>query len=228
MPSRLILGLSADPVHTGHVEMVTQGVRALAGRGYELSGVLLIPVYRRNPVGSEKVRLPDTFAHRLALCRLAAQEIVQRLGTVPGFVRASAIEAELASGRSGPNYTVETLKVIKLRGAPREELIFLISSELVSGPTPELARWRRPTQLLRLAHLVICPRPGYALNLRFIQAARRRGARITVLSGVSTPDIASSELRAQLQAGVSPLTLAYHQLLPVPVARYLMAHNLYA
>jgi nicotinate (nicotinamide) nucleotide adenylyltransferase len=228
MGYRLIFGLSADPVHTGHVEMVTQGVRALITRGYQVSGALLIPVYRRNPVGADKSRLPDTFAHRLALCRLAAREIDSRLDKVPGYVQASAIEAELARGRSGPNYTVETLKVLKLRAAPQEGLIFLISSELVSGPDPELARWHRPTQLLRLAHLAVCPRPGYPLNLPFIRAAERRGRRILVLSEVETPDVASTELRARLQEGISPLALAYQRLLPVSIARYLLTHRLYA
>ncbi len=224
----LIFGLSADPVHTGHVEMVTQSVRALTARGYEISRVLLIPVYRRNPVGRDKSRLPDTFAHRLALCRLAAQEISRRLGSAHGYVQASAIEAELARGRSAPNYTVNTLKVLKLRAAPGEGLIFLISSELVSGQDPELARWRRPDQLLRLAHLAICPRPGYPLNMPFLQAVERRGSRVIVLSEVETSDVASTELRAQLQAGVRPLALAYHELLPIAVARYLTVHNLYA
>jgi nicotinate (nicotinamide) nucleotide adenylyltransferase len=225
---RLIFGLSADPVHVGHTAMVTQGVQALADRLYEVTGVLLIPVYRRNPVGSDKVRLPDTFAHRLAQCRLAAREIAARLGKPPGYVQVSAIEAELARGRPGPNYTVETLKILKLRTPPGEGLIFLVSSELVSGLTPQLVRWRSPAQLLRLAHLAICPRPGYPLNVPFVQAAARRGRRIIVLSEVETPAVASTELRARLQAGVSPLALAHQRLLPISIARYLAAHRLYA
>jgi nicotinic acid mononucleotide adenylyltransferase len=225
---RLILGLSADPAHAGHVEMVTQSVQALAARGYDIAGVLLIPVYRRNPVGPHKTQLPDTFPHRLVLCGLAAQEIAQRLDKAPGYVQASAIEAELARGRSGPNYTVETLKVLKLRAVPGEGLIFLVSSELLSGPDPELARWHRPDLLLRLAYLAVCPRPGYPLNMPFIQSAARRGARVIVLSDVKTPDVASRELRAHLQAGVSPLALAHQGLLPLSIARYLAAHPLYA
>lgn len=222
----LVLGLSADPVHIGHVQMVVQGVRALRARAVDVASVLLIPVYRRNPVGVAKTRLPDTFPQRLTMCRLVALEMSRALDAPPGFVRASGIEAELARGRTQPNLTVETLRMLKLRLAPRTGLLFLVSSELVSGPSPELAHWHRPDRLLRLARLVVCPRPGYPLRGSFFRAAAQPRSSVIVLPEVRTAAVASTDLRAWLEKGISPLALAHQQLLPVSVARYLTKRGL--
>ncbi len=223
----LIFGLSADPVHAGHVETVTQSTRRLIDRGFRIAQVLLVPVYRRNPVGAAKVRIPDTYPHRLAMCALAAAEVASALGLGQEHVHASAVEAELAHGRSGPNYTAETLALLKLRSAPRTGLIFLVSSELVSGPDPQFGRWYRPDVILRLASLAICPRPGYVRNARFVASMERTDAQILLLDEVSTPDISATDIRNLLSDGVSPWALAYRRLLTPPIARYLALHHLY-
>ena len=224
----LIFGLSADPVHAGHVETVTQSARCLIDRGLEIGQVLLVPVYRRNPVGAVKQRIPDTYPHRLTMCALASVEIAEALGFRQERVCASAIEAELGQGRSGPNYTAETLALLKLRSAPGTGLIFLISSELVSGPDPQFGRWYRPDVILRLASLAICPRPGYVRNARFVASMKRTDAQVILLDEVSTPDISATDVRRLLSEGVSPEALAYRGILTPAIARYLASHNLYA
>ena len=224
---RLVFGLSADPVHSGHVEMVVQSTLRLAERGFGIVDVLLVPVYRRNPVGSAKERLPASYRHRLAMCRLAAQEIAERLAAPQAYVRASALEAALAQNRRQPNYTAETLALLKLRSKPGTGLIFLISSELVAGPNPQLARWYRPELILRLAILAICPRPGYGVNQRFVAAIKEAGAGVVVLPQVVTSDVASTDVRRLLKAGHSPLALARRGWLTPSVARFLQTHNPY-
>lgn len=228
MGYRLVFGLSADPIHTGHVAMVAQSARRLTERGYDLAEILLVPVYRRNPVGSTKERLPDVFHQRFVMCGLAAREIARQLGIAPDLVRVSAIEAELARHRTRPNYTAETLAVLKARSAPGEGLLFLISSELVSGPNPEFARWHRPRKILKLSRLVVCPRPGYPLNRRFVQAMVLAGGEIVVLPHITTPDVSSTRLRRLLEGGLAPLALGHRGLMPMAVARYLTTHNFYS
>ena len=225
---RLVFGLSADPVHAGHIEIAAQSAARLIERGYNLTEVLLVPVYRRNPVGARKGRLPDSYPHRYQMCRLAAQEVAARLHRDSVKVLASSIEAELARDNDRPNYTAETLTALRAGSPPDAALIFLISSELVSGPNPQFGRWYRPDAILAMATLAICPRPGYAPNDGFLQSLVDGGADLVVLSSISPPDISATELRAKLRAGVSPLELADQGVLIPSIARYLVAHDLYA
>lgn len=227
MSSTLIFGLSADPPHQGHVAMVAQSFAGLCARGYSVTRALLVPVYRRNPVGAVKERLPETYHHRFVMCVLLARRIAQWLGVDPRWVGVSDVEARLARDRAIPNYTAETLAVLKVRAGPGTRLIFLISSELVSGAAPQFGRWHAPHAILRHASLAICPRPGYPLNARFVGALARQGADVIRLPEVQTPAISSSVLRERLRAGASPLALAYHGVLPLAVAHYLENHPIY-
>ena len=224
---RLVFGLSADPVHAGHIEMVAQSAGRLIERGYNLAEVLLVPVYRRNPVGVRKERLPETYPHRYEMCRLAAQEVAARLEHDSVEVLVSSIEAELARDNDKPNYTAETLTALGAGSAPDAGLIFLIGSELVSGPNPQFGRWYRPDTILALATLAICPRPGYTPNDGFLQSLVAGGADVIVLSGISPPGLSATELRAKLRAGVSPLALVDQGVLIPSIARYLVEHDLY-
>lgn len=223
----LVYGLSADPIHQQHVDLVVNATQALLTRGVALAKIMLIPVYRRNPTGPRpKDDLPDTFEHRLAMCQLAAAEIAQRLKDLAIPVEASRIEEELAKGREAPNYTVETLSALQAR-EPGMGLIFLLGSDLVSGGQPELGRWREPEKLGQIALLAVCPRPGYPPNTAFLDALRRQGAQIVVLEEVATQDIATSAIKQRLEAGEDALRLAEEGLLPMPVARYIHEHGLY-
>jgi 8-oxo-dGTP diphosphatase len=223
----LVYGLSADPIHQQHVALVVDAARALLARGYALTKIILIPVYRRNPTGPRpKDDLPNTFEHRLAMCQWAAEEIARCLEGLPLQVEVSRIEEELAKGREAPNYTVETLSALQMR-EPGVGLIFLLGSDLVSGDQPELGRWREPEKLGQMALLAICPRPGYPPNTAFLDALRRQGAQVVILEEVTTRDMATSAIRQRLEAGEDALRLAEEGLLPLPVARYIHEHGLY-
>lgn len=224
----LLFGLSADPVHAGHVETVVQAYQCLCKMGFPVVRVLLMPAYRRNPVGARKSRLPATFTARYAMCALAAYEIGQRLGLPPQVISASDLEARLARGRCVPNYTAETLTLLKLRTAPNAGLIFLLSSELVAGKEPQFGQWYQPQIIAQLALLAIVPRPGYNVNRRFLSALRQRRAQVIVLDNVRTPDVSSSEIRRQLQHGGDVAALVLKGLLTPLVARFLLRHPLYS
>lgn len=223
----LVFGLSANPVHEGHVALVTETVRALTGRGYRLAGALLLPTYRRNPVGSAKERLPRTFDHRFAMCRLGAGEIRRRLGTSQIPVRASRIEKWLVRDTGEPNYTVETLAALNRLTSDDCELVFLMSADLFAGEEPEFARWREPERIARLATLALAPRPGYARNGAYVRHLEREGGKLLTLDEVETPTVSGTEIRQRLRAGADPLALTAEGLLPRSIARYLSTHPLY-
>lgn len=223
---RLVFGLSADPIHVGHVEMVAQSATALIALGYCLTEVLLIPVYRRNPVGVRKDRLPQTYPQRLEMCRLAAAEVAERLFRRDVGVRACTIEADLARESELPNYTADTLSALRAEG--EAGLIFLVGSELVSGPDPQLSRWHRPDDILALATLAICPRLGYLPNEAYLASLAAEGADIVVLKEATPPEISATEIRDRLRDGAAALSLVDEGLLTPAVARYLTTHPLYA
>jgi nicotinate (nicotinamide) nucleotide adenylyltransferase len=223
----LVFGLSADPIHRGHVEMVVQSFEQLRDRGHTMTQVVMVPVYRRNPVGSAKERLTKSYHQRYVMCRLAARRIAGRFGLPDTAVTVSDVEARLASQREGPNYTAETLRWLKLRQGASRRFVFLVSSELVSGPKPQFGRWFEPRTILKLADLAVCPRPGYPPNLRFLTAMARQGGRVIYLPDVETPDISSTELRTALTGGLTPLALAHQNLLTPSVAHYLQSRNFY-
>jgi nicotinic acid mononucleotide adenylyltransferase len=225
----LFYGLSADPVHQGHIDLVTAAVTELDGRGYEVSLVLLVPVYRRNPVGEQsKHGLPETYQDRVRMTALAAGVIGERLagtGTSTCAVEVSLAARELAERSGGPNYDLETLRYIRDGLEPGRELLYLMSAELVSGPHPEFARWHEPVEIARLATLVIAPRPGYPPNTNFLSGLAAEGGRFLYLNSVVTMDISSSQIREQLMAGADPQLLAGQGEIPAPVADYISRHR---
>jgi len=222
----LICGLSADPVHLGHVRLVIEASSALHRRGRPISRLILMPVYRRNPVGTRKDDLPETYPQRFAMCALAAIDIRAAVRALGISVEVSTIEAELAQDRETPNFTSETLAVLRERTS-EAALLFLISSELVAGKVPELSRWHEVNRILNAAELVICPRPQHTTNEAYLSELRAAGGQITDLNEVRTPEIASRDIRRRLHAGEDPLTLAAEDLLPVAVAHFLKEQQLY-
>ena len=226
-PLVLIYGLSANPVHQGHVDLMAQAYAGLRRLGKPLHRAVFVPVYRRNPVGSRKAGLPETYEHRFAMCRLAAAMVAERLVVPDDHVSVSRVEAHLAQDREAPNYTAETLGALQREFVGRFELAFLISSELVGGGDPEFGHWHRVDLILERAALVICPRPDHPPNFDFVQSLRERGGRVFWLRDVRTTDVSATELRARLARGEDPRTLAEEGLLPLPIAEYLSRHRIY-
>jgi nicotinic acid mononucleotide adenylyltransferase len=221
----LFYGLSADPVHQGHVDLVTAAVTELHDRGYDVAEVLLVPVYRRNPVGEQpKSGLPVTYEDRVQMTALAAGVMSERLAGTCGAVTISVSLAarELAVRSGAPNYDLETLRYVQKEAAG--ELLYLMSAELVSGPDPEFARWRQPAELARIATVAIAPRPGYPPNMNFLKLLTAEGGRFIFLNSVVTMDISSSQVRERLIAGADPQVLAREGAIPAAVADFISAH----
>lgn len=221
----LFYGLSADPVHQGHVDLVTAAVTELSDRGYAIPLVLLVPVYRRNPVGEQaKNSLPETYQDRVQMSELAAGLIGRRLAGLGCTVKVSLAARDLAGRSGGPNYDLETLRYIRDQEEADGELLYLMSAELVSGQEPEFGRWYRPVELARIATVAIAPRPGYPPNANFLAVLTAEGGRFIYLNNVVTMDISSSQIRERLMAGADPAELAREGAIPGPVAGYIGRH----
>jgi nicotinate-nucleotide adenylyltransferase len=116
--------------------------------------------------------------------------------------------SRLELDRDGPSYTVDTLE--RLAQLSRSDELFLI---LGSDAIADLARWKDPDRIGRLATLLVAARPG---------APEYPGDAPIVTFDTPRLDISSRELRARAARGRS---LRY--LVPEPVLQHIEARGLY-
>ena len=136
-PDRLaVLGGTFDPVHQGHLALARTAMATLS-----LDEVLFVVAAR--PPHKPGRRLTP-FTHRLAMVRLAIADF-------PGFT-ASGVEER----RSGPSYSVDTLRQIRNKRAARTKIFFLIGLDAFV----DLPSWKDFRLLPQLAELVVVKRPG--------------------------------------------------------------------
>jgi nicotinate-nucleotide adenylyltransferase len=186
-----IFGGTFDPIHYGHLRTALELKETLA-----LEQVRFVPCanppHRATPMTDGRVRL------KLVTAAIRGE---------PGFV---ADERELE--REGPSYTVDTLESFRA-DYPKRSLCLLLGMDAFLN----LPSWHRWQELLRLAHIVVAHRPGWrapevgtlgellrerrtavATELRASPAGRVHVQPVTQL------EIASTDLRAAIRAGLDP------------------------
>ena len=226
-PILLVFGTSADPIHAGHVRLVTGAVRALQARCEQVVEVMLMPVFRHhNLQDMVKRSLPLTFEHRFDLCQLAADEIFRELGQPDLKISVSRLEEDLARRTNRPNFTSETLAFLRQSISPGLKIAFLIGVDNFSGDEPSFGQWYQWEQLLETTMLVISPRQGFEPNFSYLQFLEDQGADLIYLEELSIPEISSREIRARLEAGESPEDLASEGLISHEAAAYIRTHDL--
>lgn len=184
-----VFGGTFDPPHLGHLAAASDAAQALA-----LHRVLWIPAaehpFKRGAVAASAQA-------RLEMVRAA----------IAGDPRFEACDLELR--RSGPSYTVTTLRELHARH-PGAELFFLTGADNLR----ELAQWREPDEVVRLARLVVVSRRGEGVPAGLPYPA--------LAVPVTRLDISSTELRRRVAAGE---TIRY--LVPEPVREIIERTGLY-
>jgi len=213
-----VFGGTFNPIHLGHLRAAEE-VAELLG----LERVLFVPSARPPHKRAEGEFLLAPAAERLAWVRLA-------VAGNPRFA-VDALEIE----RSGPSYSVETLRALAPRLAP-ERPVFVIGDDAFA----DLASWREPEALLALAHFAVMARPprrpgGLAELLPPVLRARlelapdgrsgrhREAGTWLRLLEIAALDVSASEIRARLRAGRS-----VRYLLPEPVREAILRSGVYA
>jgi len=140
-------------------------------------------------------------------------EMTRRAAEGEDGVEASAIELE----REGPSYSYLTLEALAER-EPNREIFFLLGADVAA----DLASWKEPERVLKLARLGLVPRPGVELGtvrsaLEELGAADRAEIIEMPLCGVS------STMIRQRAAAAKPL----RHLVPDPVAELIAERELY-
>ena len=204
-----ILGGTFDPIHFGHLRTALDVLQAVG-----LEQVRFIPLYRA--VHRDQPGTPPELRLRMVQTAIAGE---------PGFI---ADDRELR--RAGDSYSVDTLTSLR-RDFPSRPLCLLMGMDAFEG----FADWRRPDEILQLAHVVVMHRPGSPgpENPR-VQAMlrdhacddpgrlRRQLAGLIHLQPVTQLQISSTAIRTAVSMGHSP-----RYLLPDGVLRMIEEHRLY-
>jgi nicotinate-nucleotide adenylyltransferase len=193
-----LIGGTFDPPHYGHL-LAAQEAAVLLG----LERVLFLPA-RQNPL---KEGEPITPAE-------------DRCAMVERAIAANPLFAlsRLDLDRPPPSYTADLLRTLKAQ-TPDDELYFLVGADIL----PELPRWHRTDEILRLARLVVVNRPDspqpdvQALEAAFPGARER--VDLVFFPGVS---VSARYLRARVAEG-----LPIRYLTPPAVEEYIRAKRLY-
>ena len=163
-----VYGGAFDPPHLGHLVAASDACGALG-----LHRLLWIPsaVHPLKAVGTAAPL-------RLEMVRAA----------IAGDARFAADDLELR--RTGPSYTVDTLRALRARD-PEAELVFLTGADNLA----DLPRWREPDEIARLATLAVVSRAGETVPADAPYPA--------VAVAVTRVDVSSTEVRRRVAAGQS-------------------------
>ncbi|MFZ3151058.1 MAG: nicotinamide-nucleotide amidohydrolase family protein [Anaerolineaceae bacterium] len=226
-PLLLVFGTSADPFHQGHANLIVAAARALLRKEYQISQVMIMPVYRHhNTRDAIKRSLPFTYESRFAICQLAADEIGAELAGSVERVSVSRLEEKLVKDNHRPNLTAETFASLREQVDAGIELAFLMGMDNLAGEDPPFNHWYQMDKFIQLASLVICPRRGFEANPEFIKSLQEKGARLIFLEDVLVPEISSSEIRGQLEKGTDPEQMVRAGFLSPAIANYIEENNL--
>jgi nicotinate-nucleotide adenylyltransferase len=198
-----IFGGTFDPIHNGHTH-IARAAMSLLHLGHMHFVPCAEPVHRDPPRASVE--------QRCAMIDLAlAEEPLMRL---------NRLEVE----RGGPSYTIDTLR--EFRGRCDQGLVLLLGADAFNG----FQSWKSPDEVLQLANLAICIRPGTEVDRDCYAGQRVDSAEsflehpagaILVLE-VDAPDCSSSGVRAALDSGDIP-----RYCLHPAVADYIRQQNIY-
>lgn len=190
-----ILGGTFDPVHHGHLDAADAARHACA-----LDRVLFVPAHDppHKPVDPRA-----SGYHRFAMLALA----------IDG--RAGEQVSDMELRRTGPSYTVTTLRELHRQGWAPAQLYFVIGTDAFA----EIATWYEYPAVLTCANFVVISRPG----AETAGLLRRPGTSPGIYHvEARTRDISSTTIRTRLSERG-----AIDDLVPAAVARYIAAHDLY-
>lgn len=208
-----LFGGSFDPPHHGHVALV------------RYFSTLLVPDEMRIvPAGQpwQKQDLRTAAAHRVAMARLAFTQLA-----VPVVIDEQEVR------RSGPTYTIDTLRAVRAELGPEASIAFLIGADQLQT----LHTWKDWRDLFALAHVCVASRPGFDFDAAHLpdevarECARRAASAeqirdsahgLMFLAGGLQVDLSATHIRTALLHGENAAAM-----LPGAVLDYATQHHLY-
>jgi nicotinate-nucleotide adenylyltransferase len=207
-----LLGGTFDPIHFGHLGMAQELAEALA-----LDTVKFIPA----AVPPLKSQPSASAADRCAMVQLA-------IANNPDF---QLDDRELK--RTGPSYTVETLRSLRSELSEQDSLVLFIGSDAFK----QLNRWHQWQEIIQLCHIALVARPDSEVStglnpelVTFLQDhytenamdLQSESAGLITMQAITPLAISSSAIREQLKNRQSARYLT-----PDCVLDYIAQHGLY-
>ncbi|HWH29829.1 MAG TPA: nicotinate-nucleotide adenylyltransferase [Mycobacteriales bacterium] len=187
-----VMGGTFDPVHHGHLSAASE-VRML----FDLDEVVFVPTGR-----------PWQKEHR----EVSAAEDRYLMTVIATASNPSFSVSRVDVDRSGPTYTIDTLRELQALH-PDAELFFITGSDALA----QILGWRAADELFELAHFIGVTRPGYEP----VDPSRFPEGAVTLVE-VPALAISSSDLRARVANG-HPVWY----LVPDGVVQYIDKRRLY-
>lgn len=202
-----LFGGTFDPIHQGHVNLVSQLAEQV---GLEKVWVMpcLISPHKQGPGVQSH--------HRLAMAKLATEH----------HDMFQVSDWELT--QTGPSYTVQTLEMLRDQDTDKTIMMFMGMDSLI-----RFTQWRRWQDILKMCHLLVNQRPGYhisqidpVLQTRLttdVQSLKHQSTGKIYLGKGQEIDISSSQIRQAL-----PTQKTCPDYLGNKVFMYIKQHELYS
>lgn len=174
---RAIFGGSFDPVHKGHVSLVSELKKAL-----ELDEIIVMPT-GISPFKKDMERRPASGADRLEMCRLAFADMP--------FATVSDYEVS----RIGVSYTLDTVRHFRSL-YPNDKLFWLVGGDMLKS----FDRWKNWQEILSMCTLAAVSRQkcGSDRNELEKKAAELRKYGEVLFAETKPLEISSTEIRKKI------------------------------
>ena len=174
---RAIFGGSFDPVHKGHVSLVSELKKAL-----ELDEIIVMPT-GISPFKKDMERRPASGADRLEMCRLAFADMP--------FATVSDYEVS----RIGVSYTFDTVRHFRSL-YPNDKLFWLVGGDMLKS----FDRWKNWQEILSMCTLAAVSRQkcGSDRNELEKKAAELRKYGEVLFAETKPLEISSTEIRKKI------------------------------
>jgi len=149
-----LFGGTFDPIHRGHLALA-RAARERLGLGKIYFVPANIPPHKqRQPLAS--------FVHRYAMVVLATlgeKDFVSSLLEAPPDAESTPSRTKGGHGAPDVNYSIDTVRRLKLTFKPADRLFFLIGIDAFN----DISKWHEPEALFRQCAFIVASRPGYSL-----------------------------------------------------------------
>ena len=189
-----LFGGTFDPIHNGHIEAANSAHQTL-----KLDKVIMVPA--GDPY-LKRTKLVASPKERYRMVSLAIRKVP------------SLEVSDIEIFRSGPSYTIDTVRELKREG---HEVIVLLGTDSII----EMDKWQDPDLLHSECEVVGLTRPGFQIDRSKSYLSRQRKYSLRTIE-VNSPEISSTRVRNLIQEGVDVADL-----IPQEVNEYIKKEKLY-
>lgn len=186
----LVFGLTADPPHKGHEQVIINSHDFIKNAGFVVKQFDLIPTFEPNLIAGKRQPVAD-FEQRMSMCQIVANDLNR---TIKINVQVNEIERLLAIATHQKSFSYQTLKAID-----HPNKLFVLSADHFAGRWPKFRKWHMWESLVKENGLLIHQRPGHSINNSFIKQLQDINPHIFVVKGYPEKAVSSTQIRNQLK-----------------------------